>query len=111
MYVRAGAVLPVGPIKQYADEPSEEPMRLVVYPGADGASSYYEDDGHTFNYRTGEWMRIAMEWRDRDRRLTLRLAAGSRMLAPTNRKFVVRLAGSPTTKEVTFSGRSLEVRL
>jgi alpha-glucosidase/alpha-D-xyloside xylohydrolase len=111
MYVRAGAVLPIGPIKQYADEPSEEPMRLLVYPGSDGTSSYYEDDGHTFNYRTGEWMRIAMEWRDRDRRLTLRLVSGSRMLAPTSRKFVVRLAGAATTKEVTFSGRPLQVQL
>jgi hypothetical protein len=56
-------------------------------------------------------MRIAMEWHDRDRRLTLRLVPGSKMLPRTNRTFVVRLAGSTTTKEVKFSGRPLEVRL
>ncbi len=36
LYVRAGAVIPMGPVKQYTDEPSDEPMTLVVYPGADG---------------------------------------------------------------------------
>jgi alpha-glucosidase len=111
VYVRAGAVLPIDPIKQYTDEPAEEPTTLVAYPGADGTSSMYEDDGHTFNYRNGEWMRVVMEWRDRDRRLTLRLAPGSKMLSPTPRKFLARVAGSTQTKEVTFSGRPVEVRL
>ncbi|MGH7448203.1 MAG: TIM-barrel domain-containing protein, partial [Longimicrobiales bacterium] len=33
LYVRAGAVLPLGPVKQYADEPVDEPVTLIVYPG------------------------------------------------------------------------------
>ena len=64
LYVRAGAVLPLGPVKQYADEPIDEPLTLVVYPGADGTSSLYEDDGRSFDYQRGAWMRIAMGWRD-----------------------------------------------
>ena len=57
LYVRAGTVLPMGPVKQYADEPSDEPTTLVVYPGADGTSMLYEDDGISFAHRRGEWMR------------------------------------------------------
>ena len=38
-------------------------MTLVVDPGADGQSSWYEDDGKTFAYRRGEWMRVTMTWR------------------------------------------------
>lgn len=110
VYVRAGAVLPIDPIKQYTDEPSDQPQTLVVYPGVDGTSTLYEDDGHTFNYRNGEFMRLEMQWRQADRRLSLRLGAGSKMLAPT-RKFVVRVAGSQATREVTFSGQPVEVRL
>jgi alpha-glucosidase/alpha-D-xyloside xylohydrolase len=71
----------------------------------------YEDDGHTFNYRSGEWMRVTMAWRDRDRRLTLRLATGSKMLPPAPRKFLVRMVGSTATKEVMFAGRPVDVKL
>jgi alpha-glucosidase (family GH31 glycosyl hydrolase) len=111
LYVRAGAVVPIGPVKQYADEPSDEPTTLVVYPGVNGTSSMYEDDGRSFDYRKGAWMRVLMEWRDRERQLTLRLADGSRMLPPTSRKFIVRVAGSAATKEVTFAGRLVTMRL
>ena len=37
LYVRAGAILPMGPVKQYTDEPVDGPLTLQVYPGADGA--------------------------------------------------------------------------
>jgi len=110
MYVRAGAVIPTGPVKQYVDEPTDAPMELTVYPGADGTSSWYDDDGHSFDYRKGDWMRVVMAWNDKARRLTLRLAPGARMLQPAQRKFVVRVAGSTVTKDVVFTGRPVDVR-
>ena len=88
----------------------DEPLTLVVFPGADGTASIYEDDGRSFDYRRGEWMRIQCDWRDADRRLTLRLAPGSRMLAPQRRAIVVRLAGSKETRPVVFEGRPISVR-
>jgi alpha-glucosidase/alpha-D-xyloside xylohydrolase len=111
LYVRAGAVIPTGPVKQYVDEPSDEPMTLTVYPGADGTASWYEDDGRSFDYRKGEWMRVSMTWRDRDRRLTLRLAPRAKMLAPRERRFVVKVAGSNVEKIVVFNGKTIDVRL
>jgi len=86
-------------------------MTLVVYPGADGQASLYEDDGRSFDYRKGEWMRIEMVWRDAARRLTLQLARGARMLPPARREFNVRLAGSKDAKQVIFEGKPVEVRL
>ncbi|HEX5439134.1 MAG TPA: TIM-barrel domain-containing protein, partial [Gemmatimonadaceae bacterium] len=37
LYVRAGAIIPLGPVKQYTAERVDGPLSLVVYPGADGA--------------------------------------------------------------------------
>lgn len=111
LYVRAGAVLPLGPIKQYTDQPNDEPLTLIVYPGPNGTSMLYEDDGISFNHRRGEWMRIAMAWQDGARRLSLRLAPGSRMLPPAERRIIVRVAGSATETPVVFAGRPLDVRL
>jgi alpha-glucosidase/alpha-D-xyloside xylohydrolase len=111
LYVRAGSVIPSGPVKQYVDEPSDAPMTLTVYPGADGASTWYDDDGRSFDYRTGAWMRVAMQWHDRERRLTLRLVQGGKMLAPLERRMVVRVAGSSGEKAIVFNGKPVDVRL
>ncbi len=112
VYVRAGTILPLGPVKQYVDEPVSAPTALVVYPGADGSSSIYEDDGRTLAYRQQNgWMRIALAWRDRDRRLTAALAPGSRMRPPARREFQIRIAGSPTGPRVVFDGRALNLTL
>ena len=82
LYVRAGAIVPMGPVKQYTAEKVDAPLDISVYPGADGAFLLYEDDGSSFEYRKGAWMGIQMAWNDARRALTLRLAPGSRMLPP-----------------------------
>ena len=111
LHVRAGAVIPFGPVKEYVDQRVDEPLSLVVYPGADLTSILYEDDGRSFEYKKGAFTRVEMEWRERDRRLVLRLARGSRMLAPAPRPFEVRLAGSRASRRIMFEGKPLEVRL
>ena len=111
LYVRAGAVLPMGPVKQHIEEPVDGPLTLWVHPGADGRFSLYEDDGKTFDYRKHEFMRVNIAWSDKQRRLGMRLANGSTMLAPMKRSIVVRVAGATVTRDVVFEGRPLEVRL
>jgi alpha-glucosidase/alpha-D-xyloside xylohydrolase len=111
LYVRAGAIVPMGPVRQYVEEPVDGPLTLTVYPGAEGTFSLYEDDGKSFDYRRGAFMRIDMTWRDAARRLTLRLGTGSRMLAPARRDIEVRVAGSAAIKRVVFDGRQIDVAM
>jgi alpha-glucosidase/alpha-D-xyloside xylohydrolase len=111
LLVRAGAIVPLGPIKQYTSEHVDAPLAVQVYPGADGAFKMYEDDGTSFDYQRGDWMGIDMHWDDRQRRLTLRLANGSRMRAPASRRMQLRVGGTRTTRDVVFAGTPIEVRL
>jgi alpha-glucosidase/alpha-D-xyloside xylohydrolase len=111
LYVRAGAVLPMGPVKQYTAEEVDGPLTLLVHPGADGGGSVYEDDGRSFAYRDGAWMRIETVWADAERRLSIRLADGSRRLEPMPRRIEVRVAGEDTVREVTFTGDPVEVQV
>jgi alpha-glucosidase (family GH31 glycosyl hydrolase) len=110
LFTRAGAIIPMGPVKQYTDEPVEGPTTLCLYPGADGAFTLYDDDGITSGYRNGDWMGIEMAWDDARRRLTLRLADGSRLRPPLARDFEVRLVPDKATRAVRFSGEPVEVR-
>jgi alpha-glucosidase/alpha-D-xyloside xylohydrolase len=111
LYVRAGAVIPMGPVRQYTEETVDGPLTLWVHPGADGAFSLYEDDGKTFDFRRHEFMRMNIAWDDRQRRLSMGLANGSKMLAPMKRNVVVRVAGEAATRDVVFEGRSLTMKL
>jgi len=110
LYVRAGAVVPSGPVKQYVEEESAEPLTLTVYPGADGGGALYEDDGASFDFERGEFMRLEFTWRDRQRELRLRLAAG-RLATPQPRPLQIRVAGETTQQRVQFDGRPLEIKL
>jgi alpha-glucosidase (family GH31 glycosyl hydrolase) len=107
LFVRAGSILPLGPVKQYTAEKVEGPLSVSIYPGSDASFLLYEDDGSSFNYRRGEWMGIQMTWNDARRTLHLQLAPGSRMLPSGARAITVQLAG--TTRSVTFEGKSVEI--
>jgi alpha-glucosidase/alpha-D-xyloside xylohydrolase len=108
LFVRAGAIVPMGPLKQYTAEKVDGPLDISVYPGADGSFLHYEDDGSSFNFRKGEWMGLAMSWNDARKAFTVRLAAGSRMLAPGKQELRVKVGDA--TKSAVFDGHNLEVR-
>jgi hypothetical protein len=111
LYVRAGAILPMDPVKQCTWEKVEAPLTLWVHPGANGAFSWYEDESTSFNFRKGEFMRVIIAWNDAQRRLTMRLANGSKMLAPNKRNIEVRIVGQSGVKSVVFEGKPIDIRL
>jgi alpha-glucosidase/alpha-D-xyloside xylohydrolase len=111
LFVRAGAIVPLGPVKQHTAEKVDGPLTLQVYPGADSAFMLYEDDGLTFDYRKGEWMGVRIEWNDARGRLSLRLAEGSRMRPPLRREIDVRLVPGKTSRRFVFEGRPLQIEI
>ena len=109
LYVRAGAIVPADPVRQWADEPVSAPTTLRVYPGADGAFTLYDDDGTSQEYLNGVGSWIRLTWNDRARRLTLAPGAppGAKnvvrprdfdvVLTPRGAKKTVRYDGTPVT--------------
>jgi alpha-glucosidase len=57
VYVRGGSILPLQPLVQSTDETPNGPLELRVYPGPQCNGSLYLDDGHTFRYQKGEFLR------------------------------------------------------
>jgi alpha-glucosidase (family GH31 glycosyl hydrolase) len=101
LFVRAGAIVPTGPVKQHTAERSEEPVDLRVYVGADGKFDWYDDDGASFAYEQGQYMLVHCDWDDKKRTLTLQRDSKSRL--GSGRQVRVRLVGSEVMKAVTLS--------
>ena len=106
LYVRAGAIIPFDPIRQYVDEPVTEPTTIRIYRGADGEFTLYDDDGNSQEYLQSEGMRTRFVWHDAQRKLSV--DATSKGAFPA-REFNVVLLPENVNKKLTFSGPSVDV--
>ncbi len=77
LFVRAGAIVPLGPAIQYTDEKPADPIRLWIYTGKSGAFTLYEDDGVSYGYERGEASRIPLTWNEAAGTLTIGARQGS----------------------------------
>jgi alpha-D-xyloside xylohydrolase len=75
VYVRAGSIVPLGPVVQNAAAPTDM-LEVRVYPGADASFEWYSDAGDTYAYEKGERRIVPMHWEDATRTLTLGDAIG-----------------------------------
>jgi alpha-glucosidase len=107
-YVRAGTILPLGPVIQSTAE-AEDPLEIRVYPGADAAFSLYEDNGDNYDYEKGALTHIPMHWDDHARVLTVDDRQGSYPGMLATRHLVVTLPDG-TSKKVVYSGQKLSVQ-
>lgn len=71
LFVRAGSVIPLDPVRQFTAQPVIEPTELRIYPGADAEYTLYDDDGHSLDYLKHDGSRIRMAWNDAAKTLTL----------------------------------------
>jgi alpha-glucosidase len=60
LYVRGGTILPMQPLTQSTDEKPNGPLTLRVFPGDDCHGDVYQDDGKSFDFRTGAYLRMNM---------------------------------------------------
>jgi alpha-glucosidase (family GH31 glycosyl hydrolase) len=64
VYVRAGSILPLGPVKQHVAEKTEIPIIFSVYAGADCVFDFYDDAGDGYGYENGEYAWLHLRWED-----------------------------------------------
>jgi alpha-glucosidase len=58
IYVRAGAILPIAPLVQSTDERPNGPLTLRVFPGDNCSGDLYQDDGKSYDFRRGVYLRL-----------------------------------------------------
>jgi len=112
IYVRAGAIIPFDPVRQYMAEPVDEPTTLKVFTGADGEFTLYEDDGISLGYLQGHATWTKMTWDDAEQRLVLEPGAPEGTTSqPLQRSFKIQLIPGGQTKRVNYGGERVVVSL
>lgn len=119
LLVRAGSIVPMGPVEQYADEKPNGPIELRIYPGADGGFTLYNDEGDNRDYEKGKSSNIRIAWSNSDRVLTLGARQGAYPGMPHDLTFKIVIVrdghGAGPAEEtgpdrtVTYRGNELRV--
>jgi alpha-D-xyloside xylohydrolase len=111
LYVRAGAIVPIGPVIEYTGQSPDAPWEIRVYPGADGRFTLYEDDGETYRYERGECAMVALHWDDANRTLSIGTRKGSFPSMVARREYRVRVmavaSSAEQAKPVHYQDRAL----
>ena len=82
VYVRAGAIIPQQPVVQYTAQKPDGPLDLRVYPGEDCRGSLYLDDGATFAYQKGDYLRVSYTCTVAQGSVTVKIAPAEGPFAP-----------------------------
>jgi alpha-D-xyloside xylohydrolase len=77
VFVRAGSIIPLQPVGQYIGQDPAAPITLVVYAGANGSFTLYQDDGLTNAYEKGAFSEIPITWNDQRHEVTIGQRKGS----------------------------------
>jgi alpha-glucosidase/alpha-D-xyloside xylohydrolase len=109
IYVRAGAIIPLDPVRQSMDQPVTEPTTIRVYTGASGQFRWYEDDGRSQEYLAGMFAWTTLTWDDDARRLTIQRAPAAGSLELPGRKLVIELVPEGASQAIDFDGRQAAV--
>jgi alpha-D-xyloside xylohydrolase len=119
LFVRAGSIVPMGPVMEYATERPADTIELRIYPGADGQFTLYEDGNDGYQYERGQFAATKLEWVDARRELVVRGVKGSFPGMLKHRVFRVVIVkdghgvgvttGETVDKLVDYSGKEVSV--
>src|SRR5205085_8523843 len=105
LFVRAGAILPAGPPRNYVGEKPVDPITFTVYPDEKGTASarLYEDDGVSPAYKRGVFRRTRVTVRRGAGGLVISVAAPEGTFNPGPRQFKFVVQSAP------YSGKTVIV--
>jgi alpha-glucosidase len=107
VFVRGGAILPHQPLVQSTSETPKGPLELRVYPGPSCAGSLYMDDGATFDFQKGAFLRVGFSCEESPTGVTVKSSAAEGSFGPwfTSVAFAIHGANSKPTS-ATVDGRA-----
>ena len=119
LYVRAGSIIPMGPYLQYATEKGADPIEIRVYTGANADFVLYEDENDTYDYESGKYSTITMNWNEAEKTFTIKDRNGKFPGMLENRTFKIVWVNSnngtgvePAKKAeiIQYTGKEIKIK-
>jgi alpha-glucosidase len=115
MFVRGGAIIPLGPEMNYTGEKPVDPITFAIYPDEKGSASanLYEDDGLTPGYQRGVFRRTTVDVKRSGSGYAAKIEVPVAQYNPGARKFFFVVKSGITKREVaiTATGRAQTIML
>lgn len=118
LFVRAGSILPLGQVSEWAGQQTNAPIELRIYPGANGTFTLYNDEEDGYEYEKGAHATVTFSWDDDRKTLHIGDRVGTYASMPKQTTYNVVLVAPDNgvgietgreTKTVVFSGRAVDV--
>ncbi|MBK1791689.1 glycoside hydrolase family 31 protein [Persicirhabdus sediminis] len=116
LYVRAGSIIPEGPVVQHTGENLDADWTIRVYPGSDGEFTVYEDEGDNYNYEKGQFSTWKISWDEAKQTLSIGERQGSYPGMVNSRKLNIALMNDSmdqvtpkVAKTVQYTGEAIDV--
>lgn len=111
VYVRDGSILPIQPLVQSTDETPQGPLTLRVYapsdPSAPCTGEVYTDDGHSFDYKRGDFARVEFTCAtERDGSMHVTIAPQQGRFRPWWQSYRIEVYGWTPTQHTARADRS-----
>ena len=101
VFVRAGSILPIAPIVQSTNETPQGPLTLRIYVGDRCEGELYQDDGKTYAYRQGVYLRMSFSCAASAEGLRLKITLTREVIRPGGSRYALKsTAGRPGRKRI-----------
>ena len=112
VYVRAGSILPIQPLVESTNETPNGPLTLRVYAGDNCSGQLYQDDGKTFAFKNGDFLRESFACEVSGESMRLRIGARDGTYPAWWKQIRVEIYGwSPSKGHVLVNGAVLKTRV
>jgi alpha-glucosidase (family GH31 glycosyl hydrolase) len=102
LFIRAGAIVPLGPVTQNLKDYAPEEITILVNPAAASSFTLYEDDGETNAYRNGHFALTEFTAVQSANELVIGIAAavGDQTVLPSTRAYTLQVYAPVPPKSV-----------
>ena len=111
IFVRGGAIVPSQQLTQYSGQAVIDPLIFDIYPERQSSSTYYEDDGISFDYQRGVSMQQRLSVAQAPDGLNIEISARQGLYTVPARSLVFKIHAQRTQpRQVTLDGNELALR-
>jgi alpha-glucosidase len=113
VFVKAGSIIPMGPVQHYVDEYAADPMTLDVYPSGSTRYTLYEDDGISEGYLAGAYSTTEFSSDDTNGNVVITIGAQTTAKYPysgqlCSRSYILKINGQAAAPSAVIRDGQVE---